>query len=239
MRFATSLDNSHSMRNRLLLIGLSLGLLACMFFYTKAEADAPAPYNAELTFEQAEKSVFYLRALRSDGTVRSVGSGVVIDSKGTAATAYHVVKDADDLEAVFEDGRVVTGIKTKQFDELTDAALLTLPDSWTKQGKSQAYIPVRKAEVKHGERVFALGYPLKNTVIITEGIVNSPNAEINGRERILTSAQIASGMSGGPLVDEKGNLIGIISGSLRTMNNIHLAVDMGDLRILLDKTAKK
>ncbi|MFD2876769.1 hypothetical protein ACFTAO_13560 [Paenibacillus rhizoplanae] len=45
--------------------------------------------------------------------------------------------------------------------------------------------------------MYALGYPLKNTAIITEGIVNTPAADINGRSRILTSAQVASGMSGG------------------------------------------
>lgn len=52
-------------------------------------------------------------------------------------------------------------------------------------------------KLRHGEAVYALGYPLKNTAIITEGIVNTPAADINGRSRILTSAQVASGMSGG------------------------------------------
>lgn len=239
MRITTNMDIQHQLRNRLLIIGLALTLLSCMFFYARAEAEVPSPFSAEETFEQAENAVFYLRALGGDGTLRSVGSGVVIDSKGMAATAYHVVKGASNLEAVFEDGRAVTGIKVLQFDELTDAAILSFPGSEAKKGTNPAYLPLRKGEVKYGERVFAIGYPLKNTVIITEGIVNSPKAEINGRDRILTSAQIVSGMSGGPVIDQKGNLVGIISGSLRSMNNIHLVIDMDDLRTLIAQAGKK
>ncbi|MCR8635890.1 hypothetical protein [Paenibacillus radicis (ex Xue et al. 2023)] len=59
----------------------------------------------------------------------------------------------------------------------------------------------------------------------SEGIVNAPRAVINGRDRKLVSIQLVSGMSGGPLMDSFGFAAGILSGSLRTMNGIHLAVD--------------
>lgn len=225
------------MRGKIWIAGFVLVLLAGIVLFPQADADAPQPNNAAETFEQAEAAVFYLRALRSDGAVRAVGTGVVIDPKGTAATAYHVVKGADRLEAVFEDGRVVTGLRLAGYDELTDAAIVTLPASQAggKNGAGYASLPLRTTKLGFGERVFAIGYPLRNTVIITEGIVNNPKAEINGRDRVLTSAEIVSGMSGGPLVDEKGRLAGIISGSLRTMNNIHLVIDMDDVRGVLRK----
>ncbi|MNP47126.1 hypothetical protein D3C76_1411670 [compost metagenome] len=65
---------------------------------------------------------------------------------------------------------------------------------------------------------------MKGTKIITEGIVNAPQAAINGRNRVLLSAEVVNGMSGGPLMDEHGYAAGILSGSLRTMSGIHLAV---------------
>ncbi|MNC45218.1 Serine protease Do-like HtrA [compost metagenome] len=138
------------------------------------------------------------------------------------------------------DGTVISPVKVTKYDELKDVAVLALPDpaAMKVKGNVYPYLNMRKDAVKHGEAVFALGYPLKNTPIITEGIVNSPDAEINGRSRILTSAQVASGMSGGPLIDAHGQLAGIISGSLRTMNNIHLIINMEDLRSLLPSVLK-
>ncbi|OMF35792.1 hypothetical protein BK133_10050 [Paenibacillus sp. FSL H8-0548] len=214
---------------------LILFLISSIVSYTGAEAETPAVQNAEQIYSKANEAVIYVRALRSDGTVLAVGSGVLISSDGQAATAYHVVKGAELLEAVLSDGSVVKSIKLLKYDELTDAALLKLPERKDAKGKITPYnkLSIRGAAVKYGEKVFAIGYPLRNTPIITEGIVNNPQAEINGRPRILTSAQIASGMSGGPLLDEQGRLAGIISGSLRTMNNIHLVIDTSDLRSLM------
>lgn len=225
------------MRTRLGLTALAVLMAAFALFYPRADAGAPAPFNAEETFKEAEAAVFYLRALREDGTARAVGTGVVIDAKGTAATAYHVVKSAHSLEAVFENGRTVKGIKTLGYNEHTDAAMLMLPAPG--KGEAYSYLPVRVEALNYGEAVFAVGYPLKNTVIITEGIVNNPKASINGRDRVLTSAEIVSGMSGGPLIDRQGRLVGIISGSLRTMNNIHLVIDTSDVQELLDESAAK
>ncbi len=228
------------MQKKLLWVGMVIVMLSGVLLFTQADADQAATYDAEDIYKASESAVFYLRALREDGTLRAVGTGVVIDAKGTAATAYHVVKEAGSLEAVFGNGKTVKGIKLAGYDELTDAAILTLPNPKTAgvKGEAYAFLPVRDAAVAYGERVFALGYPLKETVIITEGIVNNPAAKINGRSRILTSSQIVSGMSGGPLVDEQGRLAGIISGSLRTMDNIHLVIDMSDVKRLLKPTTK-
>lgn len=224
---------AHTMK--LATASLVLILLSSMLWFAGATAETPAALNAEQIYEKASDSVLYIRALRSDGSVIAVGSGVLISSDGKAATAYHVVKGAAQLEAVLSDGSVIKSVKLKQQDELTDAALLKLPERKDAKGQTTPYkaLTIREAAVKHGQKVFAIGYPLKDTRIITEGIVNHPNAEINGRPRILTSAQIASGMSGGPLLDEQGRLAGIISGSLRTMNNIHLVIDMDDLRAIM------
>jgi len=169
--------------------------------------------------------------------VKSVGTGVLVSPEGLAGTAYHVIKGAQRIEAVLSDGRIINNVKVIKYNELTDAALVKLPDPQEKGG-SYSVVPVRESVVRSGERVFAMGYPLKNTPIITEGIVNHPNAEVNGRGRILTSAEIASGMSGGPLLDQHGRLAGIISGSMRTMNNIHLIINTDDLRSIMPAKAK-
>jgi len=209
-------------------------LLSGMAVWLNAEADAPVTYNAEDIFEQGGQTVLYIRVLREDDSLKATGTGVVLSPDGLAATAYHVVKGAERIEGMLPDGRVISRIEVLAYDEQTDAAIVRLPAPDDGKKGAYAYLPVREPAVRYGENVFAIGYPMANTPIITEGIVNSPRAEVNGRSRILTSAQIASGMSGGPVIDRYGRVAGIISGSLRTMNNIHLVIGMDDIRMLLD-----
>ncbi|MBW4082207.1 serine protease [Paenibacillus sp. S150] len=229
------------MKRNWLAVCLVFSVVSAVLFYAgTSSADTLAVNSAEQTYRLAENAMFYLRVLKSDGTASSTGTGIILSSGGTAATAYHVVKGAERMEGIMADGTVISPIKVAKYDELKDVAVLALPDpaAMKVKGNAYSYLNVRKDAVKHGEAVFALGYPLKNTNIITEGIVNSPDAEINGRSRILASAQVASGMSGGPLMDAHGRLAGIISGSLRTMNNIHLIISTEDLLSLLPAVLK-
>jgi len=193
----------------------------------KTSADDPKPLEADTVYEQANQAVTYIRVLGEYKNVRSVGSGVIVSASGEMLTAYHVIDKAASYEVVLPDGQIVTDVKLIASNESKDIALMQLAPP--KKGKSYPYVTLRKDVLKHGEKVFAIGYPLKETPIITEGIVNSPAAVINNRERILTSAQIVSGMSGGALLDQKGQLSGIISGSLRSMDGIHLIINMNDI----------
>ncbi|WP_165452503.1 S1C family serine protease [Paenibacillus thalictri] len=224
----------------ILLTGTSL-LAHALANAAGADADK-AVYNAEETYERTEGAVFYIRALNGDDTLKAAGTGVMISPDGIAATAFHVIADAERIEAVFNDGRIVSRVEVLGSDELTDAAVLKFPASNTREDEAAVsyanVISLRETAVKHGEKVFAIGYPMKDTPIITEGIVNTPKAEINGRERILTSAQIVSGMSGGPVIDRYGRLAGIVSGSMRTMNNVHLVIPLDQLRSLLPESVK-
>ncbi len=223
------------MRKKLIVLCVVLSLLSSMIIFMSANADLHVQYNAEQIYERSESAVFYIRVLHENDTIKSTGTGVLLSQDGIAATAYHVVKDAERIEGTLSDGRTVSSIEVLNVDEEKDVAILKLPDPQSMTGKQPFYkvLEIRENTVKHGEKMYAIGYPLKNTPIITEGIVNNPKAEINGRDRILTSAQIVSGMSGGPIIDLQGRLIGIISGSMRTMNNIHLVADIEDLRSLL------
>lgn len=188
-----------------------------------SEAESPQTYDAEGIYGLAQKATFYVRVFREDGTLKDVGTGFLVSREGEALTAYHVVKDAARISCVLDDGTVADSCKVTASDEKADTAWLQLsPPQGGKAG--YGHLTLRTSKANQGERVFAIGYPMKETKIITEGIVNSPKAEINGRERILVSSQIVNGMSGGPVIDKYGAVVGIVSGSLRTMNNIHLVV---------------
>lgn len=203
----------------------------------RTSASNSEPLQAVEVYEQGSAAIVYIRALGEYNNIRSTGSGVIVSKDGELLTAYHVVKNATSFEIVSPEGRVITGAKLVAYDEGKDTALMKL--SAPKKGESYPYVLMRKQPLKHGEKVFAIGYPLKDTPMITEGIVNTPAAVINNRERILTSAQIVSGMSGGALFDQKGQLSGVISGSLRSMDGIHLIINIDDVLALYAQAGKK
>jgi len=211
--------------------------LAAMFVLTgRAVMGADAAALPELTAEQIYQanadSVFYLRVFKADGTLKTVGTGFLIRG-GKALTAYHVIADGASFEAVFDDGKTVRGITVAAADQDLDAAVLNIKSGGRKE------LELSTDGAAHGQRAFAMGYPLKATKIITEGIVNAPAAKVNGTTRLLTSAQVASGMSGGPLFDRNGRVTGLISGSFRTMDNIHLCAAAADIRKTLLKEEGK
>lgn len=202
-------------------------LLLLMGYISISSADPPEASDAEGIYANAERAVFYVRALRSDGTIKDTGTGFVIRPDGVALTAYHVVKEADKVACVMNDASV-KACPVIAYDMAADTAVLKLTselEAASGKAKSYPYLPLRTSALKHGEKVFAIGFPMKDTKIVTEGVVNAPRAAVNGRDRILMSADLASGMSGGPLLDRYGKAAGILSGSLRTMNGIHLAAD--------------
>ncbi|WP_337104138.1 S1 family peptidase [Paenibacillus sp. YIM B09110] len=208
-----------------------LMLVAVLNRSTVSMAETPERYDAESIYASANEAVFYVRAFRDDGALMNVGSGFLTGPEGTALTAYHVVDGASRLNCVLKDGTAVDCRITVQ-DEMADTAVLELP---SRTGGAYSYLRLRTSPLKAGEKVFAIGYPMKGTNIITEGIVNAPVAPINGRNRILISAELVSGMSGGPLLDEFGYAAGLLSGSLRTMNGIHLAVDSADIKRVMEQ----
>ncbi|MFC5702359.1 serine protease [Cohnella faecalis] len=203
------------------------GLILLLGYISISSADPSETSDAEGIYTNAEQAVFYVRALRSDGTIKDTGTGFMIRPDGVALTAYHVVKEADQVACVMNDASVMA-CPVIAYDVASDTAVLKIspePAAASEKQRSFPYLPLRASAVKHGEKVFAIGYPMKDTKIVTEGVVNAPRAAVNGRDRILMSADLASGMSGGPLLDRYGKAAGILSGSLRTMNGIHLAVD--------------
>lgn len=206
-----------------------MALLLIMSSFSVSEADSPPRYDAEGLYSQVEEAVFYVRVLREDGTLKDVGTGFLIRPDGTALTAYHVVEEAEQVECVMNDLSTVIGRVTAR-NEAADTAVLKLEQSTDNAGTQRTYpfIPLRTTPMKHGEKAYAIGFPMKGTKIITEGIVNSARASINGRERMLVSTELVNGMSGGPLLDQHGYAAGLLSGSLRTMSGIHLAVSSQD-----------
>ncbi|MEU6038002.1 trypsin-like peptidase domain-containing protein [Actinomadura sp. NPDC047616] len=145
------------------------------------------------------------RSARSRGT----GSGFVIDRGGHVLTNAHVVEGAGEVTVVLADRRRL-GARVVGADPANDLAVLAIP-----AGDSPPPLTFgRSADVRVGDPVLALGSPLGLQGTVTSGIVSALSREVSlgdsGRRSALqTDASINPGNSGGPLVNARGEVVGV------------------------------
>lgn len=134
------------------------------------------------------------------------GSGVIISSDGYIVTNNHVVSGADELLVKLNDNREFKA-RIIGTDEQTDLALIKI------EGKDFPTLPIGNSdELKIGEWVLAVGNPFNLTSTVTAGIVSAKARSLGANtveSFIQTDAAINRGNSGGALVNQKGELVGI------------------------------
>ena len=142
---------------------------------------------------------------------RGQGSGIVIDSQGLVLTNAHVVDGADRVDVTLADGSDVEG-SVLGADPVTDLAVLRIPRS-----ASPKAAPLGDSEaLEVGDWAIALGTPYGLERTVTLGIVSSLHRNITSLgfsdkrlDLIQTDAAINPGNSGGPLINARGEVVGI------------------------------
>ena len=136
----------------------------------------------------------------------SLGSGVVVTSEGHIITNNHVVDQVDEIEVQLSDGKTKKA-KLIGADAVVDLAVLKIDEPGLKPlkfGDSDA--------VQAGDFVVAIGNPFGFDETVTDGIISSkgrPNRADGFGDYLQTNAAINPGNSGGPLVNLRGEIIGI------------------------------
>jgi serine protease Do len=136
----------------------------------------------------------------------SLGSGVVVTSEGHIITNNHVVDQVDEIEVQLSDGRTKKA-KLIGADAVVDLAVLKVDEPGLKPlkiGDSDS--------VQVGDFVVAIGNPFGFEETVTDGIISSkgrPNRVDGFGDYLQTNAAINPGNSGGPLVNLRGEIIGI------------------------------
>ncbi len=146
---------------------------------------------------------------------RGEGSGFLLSSDGYILTNNHVVADADEVSVTLSDGRVFKA-KVVGTDSTTDVAVVKI------DAHNLPTLPIgNDEEARIGEWVLAVGNPLGLDFTVTAGIIsakgrgseiNLPNASrLSISDFIQTDAAINPGNSGGPLINTRGEVIGLNS----------------------------
>lgn len=140
---------------------------------------------------------------------RVVGSGVIVDSRGFIATNHHVIENAGSLSVILANGQTVEA-QLITSDPSRDLAVLRVNVT-----DLPAIIWGDSKTVRPGQEVYAIGSPLGDfPSSVSFGIISGLNRALEINEHVIdgliqTDAAINRGSSGGPLVNTKGEVIGI------------------------------
>jgi len=170
-------------------------------------------------------------------TPSSSGSGFAISSDGYVATCYHVIEGARAIRIRGVDGNFGNAIiaKVVATDEPNDLAILKIENTRIPQ------IPYSLATTLSyvGENIFILGYPqtqhLGEELKLTTGVVSSRSGYRGDITTYQISAQALPGNSGGPLFDNDGVVIGVVSAKY-IEPNVSYAVKLTYLNTLIEKS---
>ncbi len=171
--------------------------------------------------------------------IPAAGSGFIFRSDGYILTNNHVVRNADEISVKLADGGKKYKAVLKGIDPRTDTAVIKID-----AGRQLPTLPLGDSDaVKVGQWVMAVGNPFEYQSSVTVGIVSAKGRSLpadtgpyNITDLIQTDAAINPGNSGGPLVNLKGEAIGIsvaIAGPIRGNVGIGFAVPINSAKSVL------
>ena len=190
------------------------------FEATSVKADGYAPFakDADHGADLFDRSISATLDVTCRGKNGSwAGSGYIITESGYAVTNAHVAADTD--------GSPCRNIVVKVCNQTVPAAVVALADDKAGHGKGVdlAIIKLLKmpagatrlrledfSNVKTGERVYVIGNSLGDGACITSGIISDRRRSLGGKTLLMTDCAINGGNSGGPILNEKGLVIGTI-----------------------------
>jgi len=197
-------------------------------------------YSAEQIFAKAAPSVVMIR------TGTSTGSGVCVAEKGIILTNQHVVDSRSQGVRVYA-YKYLNG----RLDRLPPLAATVLYESVAEDlavlqvdNPPNSLLPLAVATTppREGAKVWAIGSPgLADDVLdqtISEGIVSSANRRLNGSSFIQHTAAVNEGNSGGPLLDERCQIVGVIS-TKANLENVSFAIPAEKIRDLFPSQGKQ
>ncbi len=179
---------------------------------------------------------FGLPFRRREREVPSLGSGFVINANGYIVTNAHVVRRADEITVIMADSTEYKARKVAE-DSRSDLALLKIESD----KPLHKVILGRSDDLMIGETVLAIGNPFGYQHTLTDGILSSIHRDVELTDELVLSemlqisAPINRGNSGGPLLNIRGEVIGINTAIRRAAQGIGFAIPIDQLRENLPK----
>ncbi|MDX5421822.1 MAG: trypsin-like peptidase domain-containing protein [Hymenobacteraceae bacterium] len=163
------------------------------------------------------------------------GTGFAISADGYLVTSSHVVEGADSVLIENKAGQKFKVAEVYR-DQVHDLSILKIDDpAFT--GFEKLPYTFKTAESDLGERVYTLGYP-REDIVFGEGSLSSTSGFEGDTTAYQISIPLNPGNSGGPLLDDKGNLIGVISGKQAGQEGAAFAIKSAYLLQMIEEFPK-
>ncbi len=201
------------------LLAIATLALAEAFAFGQAGDEAKKIYSA------SQDSVFLVYLNDSSGTPSALGSAFLVAPR-LLVTNAHVAYAGSPVLAV---GPVRLPLKILRTDEKNDLALLSVDVDLTSRP-----LPLASAAVSPGEQVFAIGNPEGLEKTISQGIISGLRKR-GDRDLLQITSPISHGSSGGPILNAKGEVVGVAVGMLEDGQNLNFAVPVAYVRAILEQ----
>jgi serine protease Do len=219
-------------------------VMSSWLMHTQGGRAEPLPENLAALVQVASPGVVSISVVRersSDGQDgRFLGSGFVVDATGFVVTNNHVVEKAREIYVSFADGRR-RAAKLVGVDRKSDLALLRVPP-----GSTSHALPLGDSdETRPGDWVLAIGNPFGLGGSVSAGIVSARNRQLDSDtydDFIQTDVAINRGSSGGPLLNLKGEVVGVNSALISPNGGsagVSFAIPANTLRFVVSRLKAK
>jgi serine protease Do len=187
-----------------------------------AEPGAGGPLTPAQISARASASVVLIK------TATGLGSGFIAGSGGRVATSLHVLASGGPITVVLSDSSEITDLEVMATDETHDLAVLRA------RGLRAAPLPLGDSQsVRAGDRVVAIGHPLGLDHTVSDGLVSAVRELTPKLTLLQISAPISPGSSGGPLLNDRGEVIGVATLVLIKGQNLNFGIPINAVKPLL------
>src|SRR5262245_45878125 len=214
---------------RLPLLVAPLFLILASSFGLPGDDASRETKTVEQLAEAVRQSVVVIAAPGRDGKRQGWGSGFVVSADGLIATNLHVIGEGRPITVQTADGRRYDVTAIHASDRAADLALVRID--------AKGLTPLELAdsdELKQGQAVVGVGNPRGLAHSVVSGVV-SGTRDIDGRKMIQIAIPIEQGNSGGPLLDMRGRVHGVLTMKSLVTANLGFAMPSNALKPLLKK----
>ncbi|WP_433934700.1 S1C family serine protease [Sorangium cellulosum] len=189
-------------------------------------ASASQPAAVMTPAQIAARATPAVVTIRGDG---SLGAGFLVREDGWIATNFHVIAGIPDLKVVLWDQSEHPVLEVLAFDEERDLAIVRIHAP-----RKLPLLPLGDSlAVRPGDPVVAIGHPLGLADTVSNGLVSAVRVVDPALTLLQISAPIAPGSSGGPLFNERGEVIGVAAAVATQGQNLNFGVPADYLKKLL------
>lgn len=156
------------------------------------------------------------------------GSGFIIKDDGKIVTTYHVIEGSSWVSVRLADGRTFDVSSIYYYDKNRDIAILNIDGNnlpTVKLGNSDAILA--------GQNIVVIGSPLGLEATVTKGIISNPDLQQAEQASILIDAAVSPGNSGGPLLNDRAEVVGVIYAGLVYGETLNLAIPINEVKLHL------